>query len=622
MTRREFRDLSPPDEAREALESLDVGGGVESVPLVDAESRTLAERVDATIDVPGFARAAMDGYAVRASDTFGASESDPVPLPVVGTVHAGSEPDCTVGEGEAVQVATGAVMPDGADAVVPVERTVENENGVDITAAVAPGDSVMFRGADIAAGDRALGPGTHLGPRHIGLLAALGRETAPVRAEPTVGVVSTGEELVQPGSDLDAGAGQIYDVNSHSVAGAVEAAGGEAVRYTPATDDEETLRAALREAAAETDLLLTSGSTSAGEADLLYRLVEEEGEILVHGVALKPGRPMLVGRVFGTPYVGLPGYPVSALSVFRTFVTPRLREASGRPEATTPTVDATLATRVRYEGGRLRLVAVGLITDGDGTLAAYAPAKGSGATTTLAETDGVVRMDPETTLMPVGSSVTVERFDDTPVPTLLGVGDPDPAVASLFDDLDATRYLPLGPADARRWLEDSIPDVLVADQSVLDDDTDGEALAFWAREWGLVVPEGNPAGLSGVEDLVEADCHFANLDDSLTLRTALGDRLVTLAIDPADIDGYHRELPGIESAARSVAAGRADVGLGLRTTADALGLEFVPVGTQRLTLLCNPRRTGKDSIDRLCALLDERLADLLAETPGYEALEY
>jgi molybdenum cofactor synthesis domain-containing protein len=589
MTRREFRDLSPPDEAREALESLDVGGGVESVPLVDAESRTLAERVDATIDVPGFARAAMDGYAVRASDTFGASESDPVPLPVVGTVHAGSEPDCTVGEGEAVQVATGAVMPDGADAVVPVERTVEHENGVDITAAVAPGDSVMFRGADIAAGDRALGPGTHLGPRHIGLLAALGRETAPVRAEPTVGVVSTGEELVQPGSDLDAGAGQIYDVNSHSVAAAVEAAGGEAVRYTPATDDEETLRAALREAAAETDLLLTSGSTSAGEADLLYRLVEEEGEILVHGVALKPGRPMLVGRVFGTPYVGLPGYPVSALSVFRTFVAPRLREASGRPEATTPTVDATLATRVRYEGGRLRLVAVGLITDGDGTLAAYAPAKGSGATTTLAETDGVVRMDPETTLMP---------------------------------DLDATRYLPLGPADARRWLEDSIPDVLVADQSVLDDDTDGEALAFWAREWGLVVPEGNPAGLSGVEDLVEADCHFANLDDSLTLRTALGDRLVTLAIDPADIDGYHRELPGIESAARSVAAGRADVGLGLRTTADALGLEFVPVGTQRLTLLCNPRRTGKDSIDRLCALLDERLADLLAETPGYEALEY
>jgi molybdenum cofactor synthesis domain-containing protein len=617
MTRREFRDLATPDEARDAIETLGIDGGIDQRPRHEASGLRLGERVDAAIDVPGFDRAAMDGYAVRAGATFGASEADPVALPVVGTVHAGSAPEASVGEGEAVRIATGAVLPPGADAVVPVERTVEGDGSVAVVSAVAPGDDVMPRGADIAAGDRALGPGTRLGPRHIGLLAALGIETVTVRTPPRVAVVSTGDELVQPGDPLDPSAGQIHDVNSHSIAAAVEAAGGDAVRYARAPDDEADLRETLSGAAAETDLLVTSGSTSAGTADVLFELLEEHGDRLVHGVALKPGRPLLVGRLFGTPYVGLPGYPVSALSVFRAFVAPALREATDHAGPADAERKATLATRVHYDGGRLRLLPVGLVTDGAGGVVAYASMKGSGATTTLVETDGVVRMQPETSILGAGSTVTVERFDDTPVPTLLGVGDPDPAVGTLLDTLEMARYLTLSDADATRWLADGIPDVVVTGGSV----PDGDRLARWRREWGIVVPPDNPAGLSGIEDLADADHRFGNLAPSLSLRHAFDDRIDALGVDPDGIDGYHRELPGIESPARSVAAGRADAGLGLFETAHELELGFVPVDTQRMTLTAHPDRTGKASVDHLRTRLAESFAGTLSGTPGYESLE-
>ena len=185
--RREFRDLATPEEAHAVVESLDVDPGTETVPLEEARDRVLAERIDAAIDVPGFDRASMDGYAVRARDTFGAGEGTPELLAHAGTVHAGEEPAVAVDSGEAVEISTGAVMPDGADAVVMVERTTETDGGVEIRTAVTPGENVMLAGADIAAGARALGPGTRLTPREVGLLSALGVDEVPVRARPRVG---------------------------------------------------------------------------------------------------------------------------------------------------------------------------------------------------------------------------------------------------------------------------------------------------------------------------------------------------------------------------------------------------------------------------------------------------
>ena len=293
--RKQFRDLAPPEEAHEAIASLDLDPGTETVPLEEARGRVLAERVDAELDVPGFDRASVDGYALRAEDTFGADEADPARLELVGEVHAGERPDVEVDPDTCAEISTGAVVPSGADAVVMVERTdrvsrseTDSESGgtaskdgedVLVRTSLAPGDRIMFAGADVAAGERALGPGTELTAREVGLLSALGVSEVPVRERPTVGIISTGDELVRPGESLDSDAGQIYDVNSYTVATGVEEAGGVAELYPHAGDDYEEMERILTEAATECDLVLSSGSTSASAVDVIYRVIEDSGEL-------------------------------------------------------------------------------------------------------------------------------------------------------------------------------------------------------------------------------------------------------------------------------------------------------------------------------------------------------
>ena len=627
--RKEFRDLVPPEEAHEAIASLDLGGGAETVPLDEARGRVLAERVDAALDVPGFDRASMDGYAVRARDTFGADEADPVELPVVGSVHAGEEPAVEVDEGEAAEISTGAVMPPGADAVIPVERTDETDDGtVLLRTSLAPGDSVMLAGADVAAGERALGPGTRLTAREIGLLSALGVDAVPVRAKPTVGIISTGDELVRPGHELNADAGQIYDVNSYTIATGVEEAGGEAVLYPHAGDDYDQMERILTEAAAECDLVLSSGSTSASAVDVIYRVIEEQGELLLHGVAVKPGKPMLVGRLEDSAYVGLPGYPVSALTIFRTFVAPAIREAAGLPEPATATVTGRMAVEERYAEGRLRLMPVGLVESGDGDTLVYPVDKGSGATTSLVEADGIVPVDPDTEYLAVDEAVEVQLFSpDVRPPSVFGVGEDDPALSRFLDGLPSPRYLSLGTREGLRRLRNGVPDVAVAAGVDSDDiEADHEVLGEWTREWGLLVPDGNPDEVTGLADLVDHDLRLVNRGTNSGLRTALDDALAALSEerdttrqDLADaIDGYELTVKAHESPARKVAAGKADVGLGLRATASKLGLDYVPLGEQSVSVLANPDRVEKAGVRRL----REALADaesVVADLDGYEA---
>jgi putative molybdopterin biosynthesis protein len=633
VTRKEFRDLADPEDAHAAIANLDLSPAPETVPLGESRGRVLAERIDAEMDVPGFDRASMDGYAVRARDTFGAGEASPEELELVGEVHAGSEPDVVVGDGEAVEISTGAVMPDGADAVVIVERTEERDGTLVVRDAVAPGDSVMLAGADVAAGARALGPGTHLTPREIGLLSALGVDEVPVRGKPTVGIISTGDELVRPGDPLNSDAGQIYDVNSYTVATGVEEAGGEVVLYPHAGDDYEEMERILVEAAEECDLVLSSGSTSASAVDVIYRVIESRGELLLHGVAVKPGKPMLVGTLGGgddeTPgsasaYVGLPGYPVSALTIFQTFVAPAIRRAAGLPEPRTATVTGTMAARERYGEGRLRLMPVGLLEDEAGETLVYPVDKGSGATTSLVEADGVVEVHPDTEYLAAGESVHVRLFSpDVRAPTLLGVGEDDPALSRLLDRLDAPRYLPVGSREGLRRLRGGVPDVAVV-AGPTDRDVESVDLGGWTREWGLVVPAGNPADVSGLSDLVTGDLRFVNRDANAGIRASLDDAFEELAADrgttrrdlTAAVDGYELTTKATESPARAVLRGKADVGLGLRATAETLGMAFVPVGEESVRVRANPDRTAKESVEAFSTLLGD--TDVFDGLAGYE----
>jgi len=645
--RKEFRDLATPEAAREAIASLDLSPAPETVPLKDARGRVLAERIDAAIDVPGFDRASMDGYAVRARDTFGADEADPAELGLVGAVHAGAAPDVTVGPGTCAEISTGAVMPDGAGAVVMVERTDEldaaggdpdaegdDPDRIAVRTAVAPGDHVMSAGADIAAGARALGPGTRLTPREIGLLSALGVDEVSVAGNPRVGIVSTGDELVRPGEGLDPSRGEIYDVNSTTIAAGVEEAGGEPVLYPHAGDDYDEMERLLRRAADECDLVLSSGSTSASAVDVIYRVIEERGELLLHGVAVKPGKPMLIGRLDrredadasgSSAYVGLPGYPVSALTIFRTFVAPAIREAAGRPEPATATVEGRMAVGERYGEGRMRLMPVGLLDLSDGDLPLVYPVdKGSGATTSLVEADGVVAVDPDTEYLDRDERVSVQLFSpDVRPPTLLGAGEDDPALNRLLDRLDSPRYLPVGSREGLRRLRDGLPDVAVVGGPT-DREVDAVGLGGWSREWGLVVPEGNPDGVTGLADLVDDDLRFVNRSTDSGLRRSLDDALDGLAADrdasrgdlTDRIDGYGLTVRAFESPVRKMLAGDADAGLGLRETADRLGCGFVSLGEQAVSVRAASDRVERDAVAELADELDDS-ADLLADLAGY-----
>ncbi len=620
--RKQFRDLASPEQAREVIDDLDLSPGVERIELDDADGRVLADRIDARLDVPGFDRAKVDGYALRAPDTFGASETDPVEVECVGDIHAGSEPDVSVDEGTCAEISTGAPVPPGADAVVMVERTARDGDTVTVRTSLAPGDGVMVAGADVAAGDRVLGPGTLLTSREIGLLAALGAESVPVRAKPRVGIVSTGDELVRPGGEVSHRAGQIYDVNSYSIAAAVRDAGGEPVLYPHAGDDYEELERVLRDAADECDLVLSSGSTSASAVDVVYQVVEERGELLLHGVSVKPGKPMLLGEMGGSAYVGLPGYPVSALTIFRAFVAPKIRDAADLPEPRSATVAGKMAVRERYGEGRTRLMPAGLVESGDGETLVYPVDKGSGATTSLVEADGIVTVDADTEYLDEGETVEVELFSpDVRPPSVFAVGERDPGFDRVLDRLSNPRFLGLGSREGARRLRNGVPDLAVT----TDNRGEGEALASWTREWGLVVPAGNPLAVSGIVDLVDSDVTLSNRTGASGLRDAFDDALAALADDrdsdrrtlAENIDSYERETKGTESPARAVLEGDADAGLALRATADRLGLEFVPVGEQTVRALANPERVGKAGVQELADVLDD-LEAVLADLAGYE----
>ncbi|WP_181692175.1 molybdopterin biosynthesis protein [Natronomonas sp. LN261] len=624
MDRKQFRDLADPDVAREKIASLDLTPDPETVPLRQARGRVLADRLDADLDVPGFDRASVDGYALKAADTFGANEADPVELTRIGQIHAGAEPAVEVENGECVEISTGAVLPPGADAVVMVERTDAGDSGdtVLVRTSLAPGDRVMFAGADIAAGERALGPGTVVTAREVGLLSAIGVDEVPVRGVPTVGIVSTGDELVRPGQPLDSDAGQIYDVNSYTTATAVEEAGGEAKLYPHAGDDYGAMESALRTAAEECDLVLSSGSTSASAVDVIYRVVEETGELLLHGVAVKPGKPMLVGELAGSAYVGLPGYPVSALTIFRAFVAPAIRRAAGRPEPETATVEGRMAIRERYSEGRLRYMPAGMVTDGDGETLVYPVDKGSGATTSLVEADGIVSVPPDVEYLDEGEPVEVTLFSgDVRPPTLFGAGEDDPALSRLLDRVERPRYLAVGSRQGRRRLRNGLTDVAVVTG---DEGPSGVELGGWSREWGLVVPAGNPGDVDGLSALVDDDVRFVNRTADSGLRSTLSDALDELAaergVDRREltdaIDGFELAVRAHESPARKVLGSDAGAGLGLRATAESLGIGFVPCGTERVSVVGDADRVDKPGVRRLEAAIDEG-ADVFDRLAGY-----
>lgn len=401
---RPIRETIPLDEARtlilDAVRPID---GTERVPLADARDRVAAAAVTSTVDVPPFDRAAMDGYAVRAEDTFGAGRHDPKTLRVSGKSHTGRIPGEHVAPGDAMEIATGAPLPDGADAVVMVEET-ERGGGQDVRVftPVYPRQNIGRRGGDIAAGSVVVQAGDPLTPSRIGALAAAGALDVEVYAKPRIALISTGNEVIEPGARLQAG--QIYDVNRFTLGALVAAHGGVPVTFPPKPDALDALTDAL-DAALEHDLVVFSGGSSVGERDLMLDLLQQHGDILFHGIAVKPGKPTLFGRVKGKPVFGMPGNPTSCLSNGYLLLVPMLRKMARLPEHRPHVVRVPLARRIVSTTGRHQFYTVRLA---DGS--AVPAFKGSGDITSMAHADGYIEIAAHVDIVEAGELVDVNLF--------------------------------------------------------------------------------------------------------------------------------------------------------------------------------------------------------------------
>lgn len=556
---KEFRSLLPLDVARSIVLSHLPVVGDETVPLNSALGKVLAERIVSEIDVPGFDRASMDGYAVRSSASLEAREDRPVSLQLAGSVPMGAASEVEITSGQAAEVSTGSMMPSGADAVVMIEHAVVEGDQVRIMRPVHTGENVISSGSDIMFGDVVLLPGTRLGAREIGVLAAVGRIRVRVRSL-RVGIASTGNELVEPGKAL--GPGQIYDINSYSIAAAVFECGATPLAYGVLPDDRNKMADALMRISKECSMTIVSGSTSAGAGDMVYLVLDDLGDTIFHGVNLKPGKPTIFGTIDGNPILGLPGYPTSALTVFGQLAAPAIRKALGL-KITGHGVAGRLARPIRTEG-RHQLLAVGVHSG-----LVYPVDKGSGSITTLSQADGVIEIPSAVEYIEHGEYVDVQLFGELDEPDLVVAGENCPFLEMLAESLPLQiKFVNNGTRRGIISVEDGLADVACISGAEELDLAKGFALIHgYTRELGLM---GKDVPL--LESVLKDSTMVGWSKDSEMSKVAQK-ALKDLGLDPSSIRTVGKARTH-SAVAAAVASGRANFGFGARVVTETTGLTF------------------------------------------------
>lgn len=597
--------------------------------LAEALGCALAEDILAPIDVPPFDRSNVDGFAVRSADLASAGEAAPVRMMLNDEIIAcGTAPTRPVFSGTATSIATGGPVPRGADAIVMVEHTQPaGPRAIEIRRAASPGQFVSYAGSDIARGEALLRAGTVIGSREIGMLAACGIAQVLTARRPRVTVISTGDELVQPGLPLRAAA--IYDTNGAIVSAAITENGAEAAFLGAIADDEEKLEAAMRGALQTSDMLVLSGGTSKGAGDVSHRIIARLGEpgIIAHGVALKPGKPLCLAVCDGKPVVILPGFPTSAMFTFHDMIVPVLRRMAGLPPRSDAKVSAKIPVRIASEIGRTEFVMVSLVEGSDG-LIAYPTGKGSGAITSFAQADGFLRIDALADQMPAGAQAEVTLF--TPhvrVPDLVIVGSHctglDLVTAPLARAGLAVRSIAVGSlgglAAAKRGECDFAPIHLFDEKTETYNApflADGlELVPGWRRMQGIVFRKGDTRfeGLSAQAAvraaLADPACIMVNRNQGAGTRILI-DRLL------GDIrpDGYWNQPRSHNAVAAAVAQHRADWGMTIAPVAYASDLGFIPFAEEHYDFALVTTRKQRPAVQAfLDALNSEEGRDALTQ---------
>ncbi|MGH0030985.1 MAG: molybdopterin biosynthesis protein [Myxococcota bacterium] len=593
--------------------------GVEVVALEAALSRVLASDVVARVDVPGFDRSNMDGFAVRAEDTYGASEEEPLRLTLNDeSIPTGVAPRLEVKPGTATPIATGGMLPRGADAVLPVEFTDLEDDGrtVVVRKARTPGAAVSFAGTDVGRGETVVFAGVRLTSRDTGVLAAIGCHEVPVVRLPRVAILSTGDEIVQPGEEMRPGL--VYDSNGRILADAVRELGAQPEFLGAFRDDEAALRAALDEALGWADLVLLSGGTSKGEGDLNARVVAAlEPGIVVHGVALKPGKPICLAAHGRTPVVILPGFPTSAVFTFHEFVAPVLRELLGLSALRRESVRARLAQKTNSERGRLEYLLVGLVERPAGApgagpaLTAYPMGKGSGSVTAFSRADGFVRIGRNTEIVEQDSEVEVTLVGhELPVSDLIVIGSHcvglDVIASALSRQGLRVKVMAVGSQGglhaARRGECDAAP-IHLLDPATGAYNTPflGEGLRLlrgYTRVQGVVTRPDETREPSAL--VADPRLRMVNRNRGSGTRVVI-DELLGDHRPP----GFAYEPRSHFAVAAAVAQGRADWGVTIESVAREAGLHFQPLRPEHYDFAIPADRWERPAVQALVRLLAE-----------------
>jgi putative molybdopterin biosynthesis protein len=607
----------------------------ETAALEDATGRVTAEPVWAAISSPHYHASAMDGYAVQAERTRGASETRPVRL--------------RVGQ-EALYVDTGDPLPPGTNAVIMVEDVQlgagrEGEE-IEILGGVAPWQHVRPMGEDMVATELIL-PANHLlRPQDIGAAAGSGHADLIVRRKPRVAILPTGTELVPPGAVLHPG--DIIEYNSLVLGAMVQEWGGQVTRLPMLADDYAAIRAQVLEAAKTHDLVIVNAGSSAGSEDFTARIVQELGRLLVHGIAIRPGHPVILGMICldpgpnggtcWTPMIGLPGYPVSAAVTCELLVKPTIARWLGQPAPERPAVEATLTRKVVSPEGEEEYLRVTVGQVGDRVVATPLPG-GSGVLMSLVRADGVLRIPRGVQGYEPGATVRVNLLKPAEQlrRTIIAIGSHDLTLDLLADEL-GQRYpgrslssanvgsvgglLALGRGEAHlagsHLLDEDTGEYNVGYIRRLLPQTEVVILGFVQRVQGLMVPKGNPKGIQSLADLTRPDVVFINRQRGAGTRVLLDYRLKQAEIAPAAIQGYERQEFTHLAVAAAVASGAADCGLGILAAARALHLDFVPVGEEQYDLIIPAAFYGSEVLAPLLEIIrDPAFAARVDKLGGY-----
>ena len=643
MRQRQFLDVvdeavahSRFDEATRHLKPA-----VESVVLAEAHGRVLASDTRADVDVTAFDRSNVDGIAVRATDTFGAEELSPVSLAVSPvSLAAGEEPPpgFELGAGMAVSVATGGIVPRGADAMVMVEHTRPAGDGIHVLRAAVPGGNVTFAGSDIGRGEIVLRRGTRLSYRETGVLAAVGVDRVDVVARPRVAVVSTGDEIVEPGMPL--GVGKVYDSNQRMLLDAAAELGCEPVACGIVPDDEALLESTIERlivGSGAADILLLSGGTSKGEGDLNASVVETlagrlpgSAGIVVHGVALKPGKPLLLAVVSGTPVVVLPGFPTSAIFTFHEFVAPLLRRLSGLPEESRAVVRAVAPLRITSVPGRTEYNLVDLV-EGPSGPAVYPLGAGSGSVTAFGRADGYVRIPASMEFISEGAEVDVHLLHPEVRPAdLAAIGSHcvgfDHLLGILADRGFLVKMVPVGSSGGLTAVRRGEADV--AGIHLMDEATGEYNVSFlppgarlvrgYRRRQGIAYRSDDPRP-GGLDDAALAELLRAGTMRMINRNAGSGTRvLIDGVLAGAQPPGYLHQAKTHHAVAAAVEQGRADWGVTLDTIAATAGLEFRFLQDEQFDFAVPEDRWGRPAVTALRALLDDPEAVAGLRALGFE----